>query len=318
MSEWIEQDHMDDNHLYVHLKNPELLDLSIFDRLSNDDFCLPCMLTNEKTASMVYAIEGYIPLHDFLSQYVFEKEEGYIFLHQLFEQAIASNRNKPVLFDPDYVFVSSFGDRFAFVVVPIQISNWMFQKDMSEKWVEYIAKTMQTTTAFEIPGFLLKFLKSAEFSLPNLVLGLDNIRNLYYPKKFSFFKNKRMQTFKVKEPIQAFHKEKPVESVLEEKTQLLQVKVDFYAYLLCDQEKYALCNESNLVGRAMVCDVRIQDASISLKHAKIVCENDRYYIQDLKSTNKTYLNEKEVKRKMRLKDGMTIRFGDVVCEFKEQ
>ena len=26
MSEWIEQDHMDDNHLYVHLKNPELLD----------------------------------------------------------------------------------------------------------------------------------------------------------------------------------------------------------------------------------------------------------------------------------------------------
>ena len=87
MSEWIEQDHMDDNHLYVHLKNPELLDLSIFDRLSNDDFCLPCMLTNEKTASMVYAIEGYIPLHDFLSQYVFEKEEGYIFLHQLFEQA---------------------------------------------------------------------------------------------------------------------------------------------------------------------------------------------------------------------------------------
>ena len=38
MSEWIEQDHMDENHLYVHLKNPELLDLSIFDRLSNDDF----------------------------------------------------------------------------------------------------------------------------------------------------------------------------------------------------------------------------------------------------------------------------------------
>ena len=86
MSEWIEQDHMDENHLYVHLKNPELLDLSIFDRLSNDDFCLPCMLTNEKTASMVYAIEGYIPLHDFLSQYVFEKEEGYYDIDEIFEK----------------------------------------------------------------------------------------------------------------------------------------------------------------------------------------------------------------------------------------
>ena len=57
---------------------------------------------------------------------------------------------------------------------------------MSEKWVEYIAKTMRTTTAFEIPGFLLKFLKSAEFSLPNLVLGLDNIRNLLLSEKFFF------------------------------------------------------------------------------------------------------------------------------------
>ena len=41
-----------------------------------------------------------------------------------------------------------------------------------------------------------------------------------------------MQTFKVKEPIQAFHKEKPVESVLEEKTQLLQVKVDFLSFFV--------------------------------------------------------------------------------------
>ena len=48
MSEWIEQDCRDENHLYIHLKDPRLLDLSIFERLSNDDFCLPCMLTNEK------------------------------------------------------------------------------------------------------------------------------------------------------------------------------------------------------------------------------------------------------------------------------
>lgn len=48
MTEWIEQDKKDENHLYVHLKDPSLLDLSIFDRMSNDDFCLPCMLTNEK------------------------------------------------------------------------------------------------------------------------------------------------------------------------------------------------------------------------------------------------------------------------------
>lgn len=31
MTEWIEQDKKDENHLYVHLKDPSLLDLSIFD-----------------------------------------------------------------------------------------------------------------------------------------------------------------------------------------------------------------------------------------------------------------------------------------------
>ena len=97
----------------------------------------------------------------------------------------------------------------------------------------------------------------------------------------------------------------------------MQVNVAFKASLVWNHEKYALCNEMNIVGRAMVCDIRFQDPSVSLKHAKIVCENDRYYIQDLKSTNKTYLNGKEVKRKMRLKDGMQVQFGDIVCEFKE-
>ena len=41
------------------------------------------------------------------------------------------------------------------------------------------------------------------------------------------------------------------------------------------------------------------------------------YHLDHKYSNKTYLNGKEVKRKMRLKNGMKVRFGDVECEFKE-
>ena len=38
--------------------------------------------------------------------------------------------------------------------------------------------------------------------------------------------------------------------------------------------------------------------------------------RDNKMNLKLFL--KKVKRKMRLKDGMHIRFGDVECEFKEQ
>ena len=319
MSEWIELESMNSQHLIVHLKDPKLLDVTIFNRLNNDDFCLSCMIQNEKKARIIYALNGLIPLDCFLEQYVFEKEEGYIFLRQLFEQAIASNRNKPVLFDPDFVFVSPYGDYFGFVVIPIQVDSWMFQKSMCQTWIEYIARKFKTTTAFEIPGFLLNFLKSDEFSLPNLVLGLDNIRRFYYPKRFTFFASKKQQVFKVKEPIQAFVYEEKEEVNKDEmeKTQLLQVVYDFKAYLVYENEKYNLCNEVNIVGRAMSCDIRFSDRSISLQHAKITCVENRYYMQDLKSTNKTFINDKEVKRKMRLKAGMKVRFGDIVCEFKE-
>ncbi len=317
MSDWVELKSKDKGHLMVQLKNKQQLDTSIFERMANDDYCLPCMLRDSKSCLLSYSLQGFIPLEDFLNQYVFEKEEGYLFLHTLFEQAIASNRNKPILFEPEYVYVSNYGDSFGFVAVPIKVDVWMFQKDMCSNWIEYIARHIKTNSAFELIGFLISFLNSEEFSLTNLVLGMDNIKNLYYPKKrFSF--HKKPKTFKVKEPIQALYQPVVNESVELEKTQFLNIETHFDAYLEYEGQKYSLNNEINLIGRAYVCDIRFDDISVSLKHCKISCTDNRYYIQDLKSTNKTFIGDKEVKRKMRLKNDMKLKFGDVVCVFKQQ
>ena len=317
MSNWVELKSRDLSHLVVQIKNKDLLDVSIFDRMSNDDYCLPCMLRDSNMGVLSYSLQGFIPLEDFLNQYVFEKEEGYLFLHALFEQAISSNRNKPILFEPEYVYVSKYGDHFGFIAIPIKVDAWMFQREMCSKWIEYIARHIKTNSAFELIGFLISFLNSDEFSLPNLVLGLDNIKNLYYPKKrFSF--HKRAKSFKVKEPIQALYQPQIQENDDLEKTQFLNVETHFCAYLEFDNQKYTLNNEVNLIGRAYVCDIRFDDPSVSLKHCKITCVDERYYIQDLKSTNKTFIGEKEVKRKMRLKNDMKLQFGDVVCVFKQQ
>ena len=317
MSDWVELKSRDTNHLVVQIKNKNLLDVSIFERMSNDEYCLPCMLKDSNKCVLTYSLQGFIPLEDFLNQYIFEKEEGYLFLHTLFEQAIASNRNKPILFEPEYVYVSNFGDSFGFVGVPVKVETWMFQKDMSTKLVEYIARHIKTNSAFELIGFLITFLNSDEFSLPNLVLGIDNIKNLYYPKKrFAF--HKKPKSFKVKEPIQALYQPVKQESIELEKTQFLNVETHFNAYLEYEGQKYPLSNEINIIGRAYVCDIRFDDISVSLKHCKISCTDNRYYIQDLKSTNKTFLEDKEVKRKMRLKNNMKLKIGDMICVFKQQ
>ncbi len=45
-----------------------------------------------------------------------------------------------------------------------------------------------------------------------------------------------------------------------------------------------------LIGRGKECDLFLTDTLVSRKHARIYREGDGYYLQDLKSTNGTYLN----------------------------
>lgn len=73
-----------------------------------------------------------------------------------------------------------------------------------------------------------------------------------------------------------------------------------------------------LIGRHASCQIVLQDPSVSLQHAKLTCQDGRWYVQDLKSTNATWLNSKKVIRRMRLKEGMVIRFGKREAIFHEQ
>ena len=54
--------------------------------------------------------------------------------------------------------------------------------------------------------------------------------------------------------------------------------------------------EKTVLGRhPEFCDEIIsKNEAVSRKHAQIVCVNDRHYLEDLKSRNRTYLNEVEL------------------------
>lgn len=324
MNDWIQIVSQNGSILKCVLKKPEKMDLTIFEKMANDEFCLRCVLDDPIQGTIQYAIDDLICLKDFLEQITFEKEEGYLFLNRLFECAISVNRNKPVLFDPSYVFVSPYGDTFYFLVVPLEVEEWLFQKDVIQDWVQYLIHHFQTTSAYEILGFMIRFLQSAEFSLPNLILGLDNLKKIHYPSKKRWFFSEKQESFRLKEPVKVYGKvlfsKSPVEKVEEDnKTQLIGPLNASMAFLEESQthKRHKLALESMLIGRMVSCDIRLLDDSISLKHAQILCENDRYYIKDLKSLNKTYLNGKQVIRKMRLKEGMCLRLGNVEMIFHE-
>ena len=81
-----------------------------------------------------------------------------------------------------------------------------------------------------------------------------------------------------------------------------------------------LCKSITTVGRsARLSDIYIQHPSISKSHFQIIKEDDKLYIIDLKSTNKTYLNEEELipYKKMLVKNNDQIRSGSVIFKFLE-
>ena len=321
MQDWVDVIERNDQRMKLRLKSNKLLDVSLFERFEHDDLCLRCVLNDTTSATITYAIQDFLSLDDFLDQYTFKKEEGYTFLENLFTSAVAVNRNKPVLVDPEFIFVSNVGDRFAFVGIPIVIDEWLIQKDVWIEIVKYLINHFKSEHAYEINGFLIKFVESSEFSLPNLILAIKALHDSYYPKKLFHFK--RNNSFVLKRPLipNTIIKECVQEYghlPQEEKTQLIGSFDEYKAYLSDGTTNYPLIGETVLIGRSMACDIRIESLEISLKHAKLTRVDDRWYIQDLKSKNKTYLNEKLVQRKMRLKDGMVISFSQKQFTFHEK
>lgn len=321
MQDWVDVIERNDQRMKLRLKSNKLLDVSLFERFEHDDLCLRCVLNDTTSATITYVIQDFLSLDDFLDQYTFKKEEGYTFLENLFTSAVAVNRNKPVLVDPEFIFVSNVGDRFAFVGIPLVIDEWLIQKDVWIEIVKYLINHFKSEHAYEINGFLIKFVESSEFSLPNLILAIKALHDSYYPKKLFHFK--RNNSFVLKRPLipNTIIKECVQEYghlPQEEKTQLIGSFDEYKAYLSDGTTNYPLIGETVLIGRSMACDIRIESLEISLKHAKLTRVDDRWYIQDLKSKNKTYLNEKLVQRKMRLKDGMVISFSQKQFTFHEK
>jgi len=75
-----------------------------------------------------------------------------------------------------------------------------------------------------------------------------------------------------------------------------------------ESQEIELSPDPMTVGRASACNIRIADAGVSSKHAKIWCEDGQYFLMDLGSTNGTFVNDRDVDREQ-LNDGDVITFG---------
>jgi two-component system cell cycle response regulator len=77
--------------------------------------------------------------------------------------------------------------------------------------------------------------------------------------------------------------------------------------------------DETVLGRGHGCRVRIDDSALSRQHCRIVKKPDGFHIEDLGSTNGTFIDGEPVREPRRLDDGVRIQMGrDTVLKFSVQ
>jgi predicted component of type VI protein secretion system len=81
---------------------------------------------------------------------------------------------------------------------------------------------------------------------------------------------------------------------------------------------FELSRDELSIGRDINNEIVINDAEISRRHCRLILQGDGYVIEDLGSTNGTFVNEQRVTGQRALRSGETLRVGDNVTLVYEQ
>ncbi|MCU0977685.1 MAG: SpoIIE family protein phosphatase [Pirellulaceae bacterium] len=80
---------------------------------------------------------------------------------------------------------------------------------------------------------------------------------------------------------------------------------------------FAIQREETVIGRVAYCDVVLSQKNISRQHARVVRSGSDFFLEDMDSTNGTFLNGKRVRARTRLRDHDLVRIYDVTLLFRE-
>ncbi|MDP9067738.1 MAG: FHA domain-containing protein [Actinomycetota bacterium] len=78
---------------------------------------------------------------------------------------------------------------------------------------------------------------------------------------------------------------------------------------------FDLTNEF-IIGRADKCHLVLDDSYVSQMHARIFPRDDSYLVEDLGSTNGTYLNRRRITSPTQLQRGDHVKIGKTVLEMR--
>ncbi len=80
-------------------------------------------------------------------------------------------------------------------------------------------------------------------------------------------------------------------------------------------KKYDLTDRQLIIGRSSKADVQVDQESVSRNHAKVKADGGRITIEDMGSTNGTFVNDEQVEGQLKLRNGDFIKIGRTIFKF---
>jgi DNA-binding winged helix-turn-helix (wHTH) protein len=87
-------------------------------------------------------------------------------------------------------------------------------------------------------------------------------------------------------------------------------------WLVCDGRSIVLEQSETIIGRDPRCAIWIDVPGVSRRHASIRLVSSTAVLDDLASTNGTFVNDRPVNASVTLEDGQTIRVGEATLTFR--
>ena len=84
----------------------------------------------------------------------------------------------------------------------------------------------------------------------------------------------------------------------------------FKLVCLRNNDEFIIDSPSMLAGRSTSCEIRVEQGNASREHARVTEQDDGLMIQDLHSTNGTFVNNKRITAATLLVPGSIVKFGE--------
>jgi pSer/pThr/pTyr-binding forkhead associated (FHA) protein len=81
-----------------------------------------------------------------------------------------------------------------------------------------------------------------------------------------------------------------------------------------ETHSYRFTQTEVMLGRDPACDLNLEDRTISAQHARLSYHHGQWWVEDLGSTNGTFLNQEVVEEPVVLTAGDELRFGQMAFQ----